>query len=130
MRFVYLSDFFGFHCLRDYKLVIPILCLIGLKIISLPKLLKSGTLRQDMNRILSFIFNSILAVSLLAVLSVNTFAQAPEEGVHPVDAHQESEYDPANTAFHHISDQNIFSLGFYDVPLPMILYTPGDEVGS
>lgn len=37
-----------------------------------------------------------------------------EEGSH--------EFNPGNTAFHHISDQNVFSIGPWQLPLPCILY--------
>lgn len=40
--------------------------------------------------------------------------------------HGESEeFDPAATAFHHISDQNIYSIGPFNIPLPCMLYTKG-----
>jgi len=35
------------------------------------------------------------------------------------------EFDPAATAFHHISDQNIYSIGPFNLALPCLLYTPG-----
>lgn len=35
------------------------------------------------------------------------------------------EFDPAATAFHHISDQNIYSIGPFNIPLPCFLYTKG-----
>lgn len=38
----------------------------------------------------------------------------------------EEGYDPTNTTLHHISDQNVYSLGFAQVPLPMILYSKED----
>ena len=42
---------------------------------------------------------------------------------HVEEAH---EFDPANTAFHHISDQNVFSIGPWQLPLPCILYAPSE----
>jgi len=36
------------------------------------------------------------------------------------------DFDPGETAFHHISDQNIYSIGPFSLPLPCILYTPGE----
>lgn len=41
------------------------------------------------------------------------------------DAHH-SGFDPGATAFHHISDQNIYSIGPFHLPLPVIIYVPGD----
>lgn len=38
-------------------------------------------------------------------------------------SHEEGEFfNPGNTAFHHISDQNIYSIGPWHLPLPCILY--------
>lgn len=39
---------------------------------------------------------------------------------------EHGEFDPGGTAFHHISDQNIYSIGPFSLPLPMFLYAPGD----
>ena len=36
------------------------------------------------------------------------------------------EFDPGGTAFHHISDQNIYSIGPWHFPLPCIFYVPGE----
>lgn len=44
-----------------------------------------------------------------------------EGGAH--DGHG-GEYDPTGTAFHHISDQNVYSIGQWAIPLPCILYAP------
>jgi len=57
-------------------------------------------------------------------------AQHTESADHAAqDAHpgQEGhhEFDPASTAFHHISDQNIYSIGPFNIPLPCLLYTKG-----
>jgi F-type H+-transporting ATPase subunit a len=39
--------------------------------------------------------------------------------------HEEAiEYQPGPVAFHHISDQNIFTIGPLEIPLPCILYAP------
>ncbi len=42
-------------------------------------------------------------------------------GHHEVDP---ATWDPAPTAFHHISDANVFSIGPFSIPLPCILYAP------
>jgi F-type H+-transporting ATPase subunit a len=36
------------------------------------------------------------------------------------------EFDPGATAFHHISDQNVYNIGPLNLPLPCILYVPGE----
>lgn len=38
--------------------------------------------------------------------------------------HHGAEFDPAATAFHHIANPNVFSIGPFNFPLPCILYTP------
>lgn len=35
-------------------------------------------------------------------------------------------YDPAAPAFHHISDANVYSIGPWQIPLPCIIYVPGE----
>jgi F-type H+-transporting ATPase subunit a len=37
----------------------------------------------------------------------------------------ETEYDATNTAFHHIADANVYSIGSFNFPLPCILYSKG-----
>ena len=37
-----------------------------------------------------------------------------------------SEFNPGATAFHHISDQNVYSIGPWQIPLPCIIYVPGE----
>jgi F-type H+-transporting ATPase subunit a len=37
----------------------------------------------------------------------------------------ETEYDATSTAFHHISDANVYSIGSFNFPLPCILYAKG-----
>lgn len=59
-----------------------------------------------------------------------------QDGAHSNDAHgahachfhgdvKETEYDATSTAFHHISDANVYSIGSFNFPLPCILYTKG-----
>jgi F-type H+-transporting ATPase subunit a len=47
-------------------------------------------------------------------------------GGHHGDHH--GEFDPGGTAFHHISDQHIYSIGPWHIPLPCIFYTPGHGI--
>jgi F-type H+-transporting ATPase subunit a len=35
-----------------------------------------------------------------------------------------TDFDPGSTAFHHIADQNVYSIGPLQMPLPCILYAP------
>ncbi len=35
-------------------------------------------------------------------------------------------FDPGATAFHHIADANVYSIGPWNIPLPCILYAPGE----
>lgn len=44
-------------------------------------------------------------------------------GSSPCD-HHETDYDPTNTAYHHIGDANVYSIGPWNIPLPCILYSP------
>ena len=39
--------------------------------------------------------------------------------------HHEDVFNPGAVAFHHISDQNIFSIGPWHIPLPVISWVPG-----
>jgi F-type H+-transporting ATPase subunit a len=56
-----------------------------------------------------------------------------EAEMHAEEAHachfhsdaDETEYDPTNTAFHHIADANVYSIGSFNFPLPCILYAKG-----
>jgi len=38
---------------------------------------------------------------------------------------EETEYNATATAFHHISDANVYSIGPFQFPLPCVLYAPG-----
>ena len=44
------------------------------------------------------------------------------------DHGEHSEFDASATAFHHISDQNIYNIGWMHFPLPCILYVPGKGI--
>ena len=43
----------------------------------------------------------------------------------PCGGHHDEEFDPQATAFHHIADANVYSIGPWSIPLPCILYAPG-----
>ncbi|MBK9984890.1 MAG: F0F1 ATP synthase subunit A [Saprospiraceae bacterium] len=38
---------------------------------------------------------------------------------------EETEFDATNTAYHHIADANVYSIGSFNFPLPCILYSKG-----
>lgn len=64
--------------------------------------------------------------------SAKTEQQNAPESAHEVtpkveshDDHNEHKFDPKATAFHHISDLNVYSIGPWNFPLPCILYAPG-----
>ncbi|MDX1410008.1 MAG: F0F1 ATP synthase subunit A, partial [Saprospiraceae bacterium] len=42
-----------------------------------------------------------------------------------IEHHEVTEYEPGPVAFHHIADQNIFTIGPIHFPLPCFLYAPG-----
>ncbi len=42
-------------------------------------------------------------------------------------AHDATVFDPGGTAFHHIADANVYSIGPFSIPLPCILYAPKHE---
>lgn len=48
-----------------------------------------------------------------------------EEHGSPCDGEHGGEFNPGATAFHHISDQNIYNIGPWSLPLPCFLYAPG-----
>lgn len=54
----------------------------------------------------------------------------PHPGTTTSDSHGHveghEEFNPASTAFHHISDQNIYNIGPFNIALPCILYSPGE----
>ncbi len=57
--------------------------------------------------------------------------QGQNEQPHHADAdgcghHEHGPFNPGATAFHHISDQNIYSIGPFHLPLPCFLYAPGE----
>lgn len=48
---------------------------------------------------------------------------AHEEGHGGCGTEHGHEFDPGSTAFHHISDANVYSIGPWQIPLPCILYS-------
>jgi len=83
----------------------------------------------------------ILSFICLFCLSIFAFSQDHEHGQnesqqsheqHASDEHHESgcghpaeeEFNPGATAFHHISDQNVYNIGPFTLPLPCMFYAP------
>ncbi|MBI1224610.1 MAG: F0F1 ATP synthase subunit A [Bacteroidetes bacterium] len=75
-------------------------------------------------------------LSFICLLSLSVFAFSQEHQENPTGEGQqevehgcgeqaEHEFDPGATAFHHIADQNIYSIGPWNFPLPCFLYAPG-----
>ena len=80
-------------------------------------------------------------LTLICSIFIATFAfsqEHPEEHTSGTDEHattehtticgveENHEFDPGATAFHHISDQNVYNIGPVSLPLPCILYVPGE----
>ncbi len=90
---------------------------------------------------------SFICVFCLAAFAFSQDQHAPQSGGHPAGeqhgaadhqpAHGEGShdagcgpiedhgFDPGATAFHHVSDQNVYNIGPIQLPLPCILYAPG-----
>jgi F-type H+-transporting ATPase subunit a len=85
----------------------------------------------------------LLFFSFIFCLSNLTLAQdqngshpSDDQGTetHPEESHEahanacgfvhETEFNPGKTAFHHVSDQNVYSIGPLQLPLPCFLYAP------
>lgn len=67
---------------------------------------------------------SLFFLALAGILGPqDLLAQDNVHEEHREEVHGETEYDPTNTTLHHISDQNVYSLGFAQVPLPVIVYS-------
>ena len=54
----------------------------------------------------------------------STHAQEGHHDDHGEGGHHK--FDPKETAFHHISDANVYSIGPFSFPLPCILYAPDE----
>lgn len=76
---------------------------------------------------------AFLGCLLVVFMALNGLAQEHHEGTqaqgHGTDStgcgiehHEVTEYNPGAVAFHHIADQNIYTIGPWHFPLPCILY--------
>ncbi len=80
---------------------------------------------MSMSRQLTLKISLFLLVLASVLLPHNGYSQGEPVESHSEDLLEEG-YDPTNTTLHHISDQNVFSLGFAQIPLPTILYSKED----
>jgi F-type H+-transporting ATPase subunit a len=101
---------------------------------------------KDLRRILKGFLTLFPALALLVVFSGTASAQHENESdpnhlsgksdtshleaaethaCHFHDQEGEHEYDATATAYHHISDANVYSIGSFNFPLPCILYSKG-----
>lgn len=79
-------------------------------------------------------FLTLLMASMVSFVSFgqdhhgeqNHNAATPEDTHHEeaCGEHGKEPFNPGATAFHHISDQNIYNIGPFHFPLPCILYSP------
>jgi len=98
---------------------------------------------KQLRNFLAF-FSLLLAVAVMVSFPLEIKAQehqettttsheAGMESEAPHEAHAchfhgdevETEYDATSTAYHHISDANVYSIGSFNFPLPCILYSKG-----
>lgn len=89
------------------------------------KMIKSNKIILRKNLIFSLLFSFMGGFAAAQAHDANT-ATEPQEVQHTTgEGEGHHEFDPAATAFHHISDQNIYSIGPFNIPLPCFLYTKG-----
>jgi F-type H+-transporting ATPase subunit a len=79
----------------------------------------------------------ILILFVLAIVRIASFGQEHNGHNHTHDsantetcgqndhAHDHT-FDAGSTALHHIADANVYSIGPFNIPLPCILYVPGE----
>ncbi len=54
------------------------------------------------------------------------YAIASDHGDSGCDLHGHEDFDAGSTALHHIADANVYSIGPFNIPLPCIIYEPGN----
>lgn len=78
--------------------------------------------------ILGFVF--LFCFSVFAISQDHGHEQPAPQGEEQRDSGcgepEHGEFNPGATAFHHISDQNIYNIGPFSFPLPCFLYAPGE----
>jgi F-type H+-transporting ATPase subunit a len=100
--------------------------------IPLHEFLRVGQNTQPMRKILaSLVYAFLLSASLLA--QDHHGEDDHHSGDHhgagdpgELSCHEHHGYDPTNTAYHHIADANVFSIGPLQIPLPCMIYAPED----
>lgn len=77
-------------------------------------------MQKSINFIIFFlIFGSIVLKGAINEKEVHDSGHSDSE---QLAGHHEEEFDIKNTVFHHIGNQNVFSIGSFSFPLPVILY--------
>jgi F-type H+-transporting ATPase subunit a len=69
--------------------------------------------------------NNNLDVSESHAASASQDHEATSAAASTSKNHEGHAFDPKTTAFHHISDQNVYNIGPWNFPLPCILFAPG-----
>lgn len=101
---------------------------------------------KELRSLVALIPTLLLAVGFPVLLNAQDHQDTHEQNTHgtTVEAYQEGDhedaehhachfhadvhetiYDATSTAYHHISDANVYSIGSFNFPLPCILYTKG-----
>ena len=75
-------------------------------------------------------FVCLFFLSVFAISQDTSHEQPAHQGEEQHDSGcgepEHGEFNPGRTAFHHISDQNIYNIGPVSMPLPCFLYAPGE----
>lgn len=68
----------------------------------------------------------LLLLILFFALGATIHAQGHEHEGEGCEVHHDHEFDAGGTALHHIADANVYSIGPFNIPLPCILFVPGE----
>ncbi len=93
-------------------------------------ILKNIVLSTSFKLVFTFIFSLVLSFSVSAQNHDNGHDHDHSSHEHDdqhlscehAGDHGQGEFDPGATAFHHIADANVYSIGPLQIPLPCILY--------
>ncbi len=82
---------------------------------------------RNLKAIFTILFSTVFVLSVFAQHDDHGHAEEAEHGHENacgIEHHESGEYNPGAVAFHHISDQNIFTIGPWYFNLPCMLYAP------
>lgn len=82
---------------------------------------------RSLKAIFTILFSTVFVLSAFAQHDDHGQAEAADNGHSDacgIEHHDDGPYNPGGVAFHHISDQNIFTLGPWYFNLPCILFAP------